>query len=136
MGRNDPLVGLIVGGIKLTGAVVGAAGCVVASVIEGAKKTNEEQERRKLVEQLTQIRNEQERIRHKQLIEKIAKKRAQEVLRREKKELAEKKRCEREELRRQMAFEKKFLSDGENEYKKRCTEREKIVDKFIKLTFK
>ena len=136
MGRKDPLVGLIVGGIELTGAVIGAAGSVVVSVIEGAKREKAEQERRKVIEQITQIRNEQERIRHQQLIEKIAKKRAQEALRREKKELAEKRRCEREELRRQMAFEKKFLSDGENEYKKRCTEREKIVDKFIKLTFK
>ena len=136
MARKDPIIGLIIGGIELTGAVIGAVGGIVAAGIEGARREKENQQKRELIERMTQIRNEQERIRHKQLIEKIAKKRAQEVLRREKKELADKKRCEREELQRQRTFEKNFLNAGEKEYKKRCLEREKIVNEFIKLTFK
>lgn len=136
MGRKDPIIGLTV-------SVLGAVGGMVASGIENAKREKKKQERIELARQRMQAKIEKERIRQQKLMERADKEREKAELRLEKQRIALEKRCEREAERRekeerlqQFGMERRFLRAGEDAYKKRCLEREKIVNDFIKSMFK
>lgn len=131
MGRKkDPVVGLIVGGIKLTSALIGVAGAVASNVTrnDGTKINASDAERWNRY-------NERQRLLRMRVDERQEKERQSNLIRAEKERIAAQKKKEKEEKQRQMLFEKAFLAQGEKEYNKRCKKRESIIETILKSTF-